>query len=275
MGPAKATPPRASRHATATAASGRRTRSAWRMEGWTGIAYVFGPESLRLDAVLRAPRGRPAVSGPAGWSTPGLVSRDVARASITPVTPPGLRRAHHGRKDPIVRVLRIIQPATLVLGIATFSAHAAFAGAIRGTLRVPESAGTAAPHMRAYAGSANAMPGKHGAVHGQVTDAVIYVARIPAAAESALAAVSAQRPKLAQKNESFVPRVVPVAVGTTVDFPNLDPIYHNVFSLSPVKRFDLGKYPRGQSKAVIFNRPGLVNVFCDIHSEMAAYVLVL
>jgi hypothetical protein len=55
----------------------------------------------------------------------------------------------------------------------------------------------------------------------------------------------------------------------------MDPIYHNVFSPSPLKRFDLGKYPRGESRAVTFNRPGVVNVFCDIHSDMEAFVLVL
>ena len=83
------------------------------------------------------------------------------------------------------------------------------------------------------------------------------------------------RPQLAQKNEAFVPRVVAVAVCSSVDFPNLDPIYHNVFSLSTTRRFDLGKYPRGHSKAVVFARAGLVNVYCDIHSEMEAFVLVL
>lgn len=159
--------------------------------------------------------------------------------------------------------------------LALLLAHPAAAGVIRGTLHVPAAPGGAAPQFHAYAGSAGAMPGMHAPERGRATDAVVYVAQIPAAAESALAAIPAPRPKLAQKDESFVPRVVPVAVGTTVDFPNLDPIYHNVFSLSPVKRFDLGKYPRGQSKAVLFNRPGLVNVFCDIHSEMAAFVLVL
>jgi hypothetical protein len=60
-----------------------------------------------------------------------------------------------------------------------------------------------------------------------------------------------------------------------VDFPNLDPIYHNVFSLSPVRRFDLGKYPRGHSRQVTFPKPGLVNVYCDIHSDMEAFILVL
>ena len=165
------------------------------------------------------------------------------------------------------RIIAALAPAFLFATIAS-------AGIIRGTLRVP-SGGTAAAQLHGYPGSAGAMPGMHGPVRGQATDAVIYVTQIPAAAESSLAATHGARPKLAQKNESFVPRVVPVAVGTTVDFPNLDPIYHNVFSLSPIKRFDLGKYPRGQSKAVLFNKAGLVNVFCDIHSEMAAYVLVL
>jgi plastocyanin len=154
-------------------------------------------------------------------------------------------------------------------------ASPAFAGAIRGTLRMPSAAGAAATRLHGYPGSANALPGAHGPARGQARDAVVYVAKIPAAAESALAGRRTGRPKLAQKDEAFVPRVVPVAAGTAVDFPNLDPIYHNVFSLSPVKRFDLGKYPRGQSKTVVFNRPGLVQVFCDIHSNMAAFVLVL
>jgi len=66
-----------------------------------------------------------------------------------------------------------------------------------------------------------------------------------------------------------------VRVGTKVEFPNQDRMYHNVFSVSPVKRFDLGKYSRGHSKAVTFDRPGVVNVFCDIHSDMAAFVYVL
>ena len=162
-----------------------------------------------------------------------------------------------------------------ILLAALLAATPCAAGTIRGTVRVPGGAGAEAPHMQGYPGSAGAMPGMHSALRGRVSDAVVYVSQISATAESALAAIPAPRPRLAQKKEASVPRVVPVAVGTAVDFPNMDPIYHNVFSLSPVKRFDLGKYPRGQSKAVVFNRTGLVNVYCDIHSEMAAFVLVL
>ena len=79
---------------------------------------------------------------------------------------------------------------------------------------------------------------------------------------------------LDQRDESFVPYVLPIIVGTTVEFPNRDRTYHNVFSLSRVKRFDLGRYARGQSKSVRFDRPGAVRVFCDIHSHMSAYILV-
>ena len=77
-----------------------------------------------------------------------------------------------------------------------------------------------------------------------------------------------------QRNETFVPHLLAVTVGTTVDFPNNDRTYHNVFSLSKAQRFDLGRYAAGRSKAVRFDRPGVVRVFCDIHSHMNAFILV-
>jgi plastocyanin len=77
-----------------------------------------------------------------------------------------------------------------------------------------------------------------------------------------------------QRNESFVPHVLAITTGTTVDFPNSDRLYHNVFSLSKPKTFDLGRYAAGHSKSIRFDRPGIVRVFCDIHSHMNAYILV-
>ncbi|MGE3491740.1 MAG: carboxypeptidase regulatory-like domain-containing protein [Vicinamibacterales bacterium] len=77
-----------------------------------------------------------------------------------------------------------------------------------------------------------------------------------------------------QRNERFVPHVLAVMVGTVVDFPNSDRTYHNVFSLSKAQRFDLGRYAAGRSKSVRMDRPGVVRVFCDIHSHMNAFVLV-
>jgi plastocyanin len=80
--------------------------------------------------------------------------------------------------------------------------------------------------------------------------------------------------EILQVNESFTPRVVAVPVGSTVMFPNADPFYHNVFSLSGARNFNLGRFPQGKSKSVTFDKPGLVRVFCDIHSHMSATVMV-
>ncbi len=81
---------------------------------------------------------------------------------------------------------------------------------------------------------------------------------------------------LDQRGQQFSPRLLPVVVGQEVVFPNRDPIYHNVFSVSPVRPFDLGQYrdsdpPRRQ----VFPEPGLVPVYCNIHPEMISYVVVL
>jgi hypothetical protein len=160
------------------------------------------------------------------------------------------------------------------LTIVLFVAAPASAGVVRGVVHVPSVSSDAGAALNAYPGRASSLPGSHGPHRGLVTDAVVFVERLPAAADS-LIPPPARRPRLAQKDQCFMPRVVPIAMGTTVDFPNLDPIYHNVFSPSPLKRFDLGKYPRGESRAVTFNRPAVVNVFCDIHSDMEAFVLVL
>jgi len=76
-----------------------------------------------------------------------------------------------------------------------------------------------------------------------------------------------------QRNLSFMPRVLVVRVGTTVDFPNNDKVFHNVFSYRDGKKFDLGMYPIGTSKHIVFDRPGLARLFCNIHPNMAAYVM--
>ena len=77
-----------------------------------------------------------------------------------------------------------------------------------------------------------------------------------------------------QRDERFVPHLLAVQVGTTVDFPNSDETFHNVFSLSRTRRFDLGRYAAGRSKSVRMDRSGVVRVFCDIHPHMSAFILV-
>ena len=76
-----------------------------------------------------------------------------------------------------------------------------------------------------------------------------------------------------QRNLTFYPHVLVVRVGTTVDFPNSDKVFHNVFSFRDGKKFDLGMYPTGTSKRIVFDRPGLARLFCNIHPNMAAYVM--
>jgi plastocyanin len=80
---------------------------------------------------------------------------------------------------------------------------------------------------------------------------------------------------LVQKNKTFEPHLLIIQVGTVVDFPNHDPFFHNVFSLYDGKRFDLGLYEAGTSRHVRFDKPGVCYIFCNIHPEMSAVVLVL
>ena len=80
---------------------------------------------------------------------------------------------------------------------------------------------------------------------------------------------------LQQKNKAFQPHLLVVTKGSTVDFPNLDPWFHNVFSLFNGKRFDLGLYEAGTSRTVHFDREGVSYIFCNIHPEMSAVVVVL
>jgi hypothetical protein len=80
---------------------------------------------------------------------------------------------------------------------------------------------------------------------------------------------------LAQRGEAFRPTMVVVPVGARVTFPNGDNLFHNVFSYSRPKRFDLGRYPRGEAKTVVFDKPGYVKVLCEVHKWMRAGVLVV
>ncbi len=78
-----------------------------------------------------------------------------------------------------------------------------------------------------------------------------------------------------QRHKTFVPHVSVVTVGTTVQFPNNDDIFHNVFAYFEAKKFDLGMYPRGATKTVRFDTKGVVALLCNKHSEMSAYILVV
>ena len=87
--------------------------------------------------------------------------------------------------------------------------------------------------------------------------------------------VSPQRAVMAQRNKAFVGDLLVISRGTTVEFPNEDPFSHNVFSRSRAASFDLDRYPAGQSKSYTFQQPGIVQLFCNIHPNMKATILVV
>jgi plastocyanin len=100
---------------------------------------------------------------------------------------------------------------------------------------------------------------------------LVYLAKAPPGAED----LSKVKFVMDQHNLEFVPHVLPVPVGATVDFPNNDKVDHNVFSMSRTQKFNLGSYTAGESKSVVFDKPGIVELRCDVHAEMAAFILVM
>jgi len=168
-------------------------------------------------------------------------------------TPSGSPHACAG----VVLALAFIVPATIGLGAADTT--------IRGTVDIKLD------HVTREARPATAAMGAPPPGPSEFRPAVVY---LDAAPKGAFELDEEARATMDQHGEAFVPHVLAITVGTTVDFPNSDPVFHNVFSLSKTKPFDLGRYSRGKSKAIRFDRPGVVQVFCDIHSHMSAFILV-
>jgi plastocyanin len=103
---------------------------------------------------------------------------------------------------------------------------------------------------------------------GDVGQAVVWLAT------PAPVAVAPVRSEMGTAHKEFSPHVLVVPVGSTLSFPNHDPFNHNVFSLSEENPFDLGLYSRGEGRTVKFNRPGIVRVYCNVHAQMSAIVVV-
>lgn len=105
-----------------------------------------------------------------------------------------------------------------------------------------------------------------------LSNVVVWLKPLDSASAS-VAEAAKQHPKLVQKNKTFEPHMVVVPVGSTVDFPNHDPFFHNVFSVFDGKRFDLGLYEAGTTNSVRFDKPGISFLFCNIHPEMNGVVV--
>jgi plastocyanin len=129
----------------------------------------------------------------------------------------------------------------------------------------------AAVCLAAVVGGGSAVSGKVTVEGGPQGPVVVYIENVPGAAGPA----SSTRVSMEQKGRKFVPEVVVVQAGGEVDFPNDDKFYHNVFSRSAGNAFDLGLYRGGVSKTATLKTPGEVDVFCDIHPEMQAKILVV
>src|SRR5205807_3362774 len=107
------------------------------------------------------------------------------------------------------------------------------------------------------------------------SNVVVWLTPIGGSANSEEIKTPVAHPRLVQRNKSFEPHVVVVHVGSSVEFPNRDPFFHNVFSLFEGKRFDLGLYEAGTTRDVRFDRRGISYIFCNIHPEMSAVVIAI
>ncbi|HET7497001.1 MAG TPA: hypothetical protein VFM00_01755 [Candidatus Eisenbacteria bacterium] len=156
----------------------------------------------------------------------------------------------------------------LVLGSAPPGRAATIEGAV--TLTPADLSFRGGTRPSAYIGQISGSMARMGAADpSDTTYGVAYLADL-----SDTAGVSTGPALLDQKGQRFIPRILAVVAGQAVDFRNSDNVFHNVFSYSPPKKFDLGRYPRGKSKRLTFQKPGLVQVFCDIHSDMRADIVV-
>ncbi|HEY6342919.1 MAG TPA: hypothetical protein VIY49_15610 [Bryobacteraceae bacterium] len=155
-------------------------------------------------------------------------------------------------------------------------AGAAEAGHIRGTVVIEKklTRRTVTASAGAYQRGMGVDPGPPPAADPlafERSHVAIYLEGPPTAASGGANQIAAS---IAQTHREFEPDLVVIPAGSTVSFPNFDPIFHNVFSLSKPKSFDLGNYPQGETRMVTFAKPGIVFVNCRLHPNMAASIVV-
>jgi plastocyanin len=140
------------------------------------------------------------------------------------------------------------------------------AGVIRGVVRLATPAGKASVNSKLQERARRAE-------RAAVQEAVVYLDAIPEKVEKKIAGKDTVA-RMAQAFGRFIPGTLAVPAGTTVEFENQDRVYHNAFSVSATKKFDVGKYPPRGSRQVKFDRPGEVKLFCDIDPEETGFVFV-
>jgi hypothetical protein len=161
----------------------------------------------------------------------------------------------------------------LLLGLAAGGTHA---GTLQGTVRAQPREGTADTTSASGAYDSRKYKFVERVDYAHLTDFVVFLDGPVGTRVIHPSSPSLNPPcKVLQKGAAFIPHVLPVQVGTAVEWPNLDDIFHNVFSYSDAKPFDLGLYKHPELKKVVFDHPGRVDVFCSIHKTMNCIVLVL
>ena len=160
-------------------------------------------------------------------------------------------------------------PRLALLAVLAVSS-CAYAGDVSGRIRITKPLTKKRVSLNSVYDRTSAIP--VAAVHeltlqDELDHIVVYLENGPKPAKRVTANVN-------QIQRRFDPDVVAIPAGSTVNFPNSDPIFHNIFSLSRAKLFDLGNYPKGQSRTVTFNEPGIILVHCHLHSNMSAAIVV-
>jgi plastocyanin len=183
------------------------------------------------------------------------------------------------RLIPFLVVVPLLAEGTHVRSGQAKPNAAAELGRIAGKVEVSSALVSRRPRFRIYAdvgpGAVPPPPRPGDDLARELRNVVVYIADAPAGGAIPVAKDAQASVTMAQRNERFEPHILPVVQGTRVEFPNEDDIYHNVFSLSSARAFDLGRFPKGEAKDVLFRKSGLVQVFCHIHSDMSGIVLVL
>ena len=168
-----------------------------------------------------------------------------------------------------MRVLRFMSPGSVALALAvslvpTHVVTSQVAGAVGGVVDVVSRPSRRLASAGVYPGRSVSLPAEREI--SELDNVVVFLRPGNAVPGPPM------KTTIHQTDEEFVPHVVAVTVGSTVEFPNDDLIFHNVFSLSRAASFDLGRYPQGATKSRTFKKPGIVKVFCHLHSHMSAIV---
>jgi plastocyanin len=150
---------------------------------------------------------------------------------------------------------------------ASLCAFPAHAGEIHGVVQAIDGLTKKRVTLPAYQSRGLAAPQPSAGPIDELTRVVVYL-------EGFLGEVKPVAAEIRQRSRRFEPEILAVPQGSTISFPNSDPIFHNVFSLSKLKSFDLGYFPVGSTRVVRFDQPGAIQVYCHLHSDMSAVILV-